>query len=51
MSKNGSFTARGNVKKRYVIKQGKNINILNKCLGGLNIMGVILDAQDGHTLK
>ena len=49
MSKNGSFTARGNVKKTYVIKQGKNINILNKCLGGLNVMGVILSVHDGQS--
>ena len=51
MSKIDSFTAKGNIKKTNVIKQGKNINILNKCLGVLNVLGVILDVQDGHSLK
>ena len=37
------------IQKALVIKQGKNINILNKCLGGLNIKGVILIVHDGHS--
>ena len=36
-----------NIKKALVIKQGKNTNILNKCLGGLNVLGVILDIHGG----
>ena len=37
------------IRTSLVIKQGKNINILIKCLGGLILLGVILDVQDGHT--
>ena len=39
------------IQKAYLIKQGKNINILNKCFGGLGGMGVKLDIQDGCNLK
>ena len=36
------------IQNSLVIKQGKNGNILNKCLDSLNIKVVILDIHDGY---